>query len=82
MSESNRPRREVHLYDVALILTEREWHLIEEQAAETGISADLLISLVMAFMSRAKLCNAACLALHDVSTGIWRLEDERTGVAP
>lgn len=60
-------RGPTRVHTVRLALSDYEWDVACDAAKETGISVDLLLSLVVAFCSRAHIHHAACLALADIT---------------
>lgn len=59
-----RGRTRKHL--VGLVLSDWEWDHAIEDARECGITVDQMLSLVVAFATRARINSASCLALHDI----------------
>lgn len=49
------------------MLTDYEWSAVQADAREVGTSVEVMLSLVVAFVARANLASAACLALHDIT---------------
>lgn len=61
-------KSDVRRHRVVLRCTNSEWEQVEKDAAEVGISPDQLLSLVVAFATRARIMHAAALALNDIVT--------------
>lgn len=59
-------RGPLRVHDVRLALSDYEWNAVEAHAREVGITIDALLSLVVAFGSRASTHTASCLAMVDI----------------
>lgn len=58
--------RRVSVHEVRLALTSTEWAKLEADAREAEITVDQLLSLVVAYATRARILHAASLALSDI----------------
>lgn len=60
-------RGALRVHHVRLALSDYEWSCVEADAAQLDCSVDTLLSLVVAFGSRANIHAASCLALADIT---------------
>lgn len=61
----------LRVHVVRLALSDYEWNAVESDARHIGITVDSLLSLVVAYASRADIHTASALALAEICRP-WR----------